>query len=34
MTDPQKPAKSTTAKSKTYEGFTDEDRLAMKERAQ
>ena len=33
MTDAQKPAKSTTAKNKTYEGFTDEERGAMKERA-
>ena len=34
MKDTQKPAKSTTAKSKTYEGFTDEERAAMKERGQ
>jgi uncharacterized protein YdhG (YjbR/CyaY superfamily) len=34
MTDAQKPAKSTTAKNKTYEGFTDEERGAMKARAQ
>jgi uncharacterized protein YdhG (YjbR/CyaY superfamily) len=32
MNDAQKPAKSTTAR--TYEGFTDEERAAMKERAQ
>jgi hypothetical protein len=30
----QKPAKSTTATGKTSKGFTDEERLAMKERAQ
>jgi hypothetical protein len=30
----QKPAKGTTAKNKSYEGFTDEERGAMKERAQ
>jgi hypothetical protein len=30
----QKLAKSTTAKTKSYEGFTDEERGAMKERAQ
>ena len=34
MKDPQRPAKSTTAKNKTYEGFTDEERGAMKDRAQ
>jgi uncharacterized protein YdhG (YjbR/CyaY superfamily) len=34
MKDTQKSAKSTTAKSKTFEGFTDEERGAMKERAQ
>jgi hypothetical protein len=34
MKDPQKSAKSTAAKNKTYEGFTDEERGAMKERAQ
>jgi uncharacterized protein YdhG (YjbR/CyaY superfamily) len=34
MTDAQQPAKSTTAKNKTYEGFSDEERGAMKERAQ
>jgi len=33
MNDRQKPGKSTTAKSKTYEGFTDEERDAMKEHA-
>jgi uncharacterized protein YdhG (YjbR/CyaY superfamily) len=33
MTDPQKSAKSTTATGKTYDGFTDEERGAMKERA-
>jgi len=30
----QKPAKSTTATGKTFKGFTDEERVAMKERAQ
>jgi hypothetical protein len=30
----QKPAKRTAAKSKTYEGFTDAERSAMKDRAQ
>jgi hypothetical protein len=34
MNDKQKSAKSTTAKTKTYEGFTDEERSAMKQRAQ
>ncbi len=34
MKDTQKPAKSTTATGKTYEGFTDEERGAMKDRAQ
>ncbi len=34
MKDPQKPAKSTAATDKKYEGFTDEERGAMKERAQ
>jgi hypothetical protein len=34
MNDKQKSAKSTTAKTKTYEGFTGEERSAMKERAQ
>ena len=34
MKDTQKPARSTTAKNKSYEGFTDEERGAMKERAQ
>jgi uncharacterized protein YdhG (YjbR/CyaY superfamily) len=29
----QKSAKSTTAKSRTFEGFTDDERAAMKERA-
>jgi hypothetical protein len=35
MADPQKPAKSTTAtgKGKSFDGFTDEERGAMKERA-
>jgi uncharacterized protein YdhG (YjbR/CyaY superfamily) len=33
MTDPQKSTKSTTATGKTYDGFTDEERGAMKERA-
>jgi len=32
--DTQKSAKSTTAIGKTFEGFTDEERAAMKERAQ
>src|SRR3990172_1216369 len=30
----QKSAKSTTASGKTFKGFTDEERAAMKERAQ
>jgi len=34
MNDARKPAKSTTAKNKTYEGFTEEERDAMKQRAQ
>ncbi len=34
MKDTQKSAKSTTATDKTFEGFTDEERAAMKERAQ
>jgi uncharacterized protein YdhG (YjbR/CyaY superfamily) len=34
MKDTQKSAKSTTASEKTSEGFTDEERVAMKERAQ
>jgi uncharacterized protein YdhG (YjbR/CyaY superfamily) len=34
MKDTQKPAKSTTATNKTHEGFTDEERAAMKEHAQ
>ena len=34
MNDIGKPAKSTTAKNKTYEGFTEEERDAMKQRAQ
>jgi len=34
MNDRQKPGKSTAAKGKSYEGFTDEERGAMKERAQ
>jgi uncharacterized protein YdhG (YjbR/CyaY superfamily) len=33
MSDVQKSAKNTTAKDKTYDGFTDEERSAMKERA-
>jgi hypothetical protein len=33
MSDTQKSAKSTAAKNKTYGGFTDEERSAMKERA-
>jgi uncharacterized protein YdhG (YjbR/CyaY superfamily) len=33
MTDPKKSTKSTTATGKTYDGFTDEERGAMKERA-
>jgi uncharacterized protein YdhG (YjbR/CyaY superfamily) len=32
MNDPTKPAKRTTAKDKTFDGFTDEERAAMKER--
>ena len=34
MKDTQKPAESTAATDKKYEGFTDEERGAMKERAQ
>src|SRR6266852_3929359 len=34
MKDTQKSAKSTTAIDKTFEGFTDEERAAMKERVQ
>jgi hypothetical protein len=34
MEDTQKSAKSTVAKNKSFEGFTDEERGAMKERAQ
>jgi uncharacterized protein YdhG (YjbR/CyaY superfamily) len=34
MKDPQKPAKRTTATDKKFEGFTDEERAAMKARAQ
>ena len=34
MNDARKPAKSTAAKNKTYEGFTEEERDAMKQRAQ
>ncbi|WP_328405075.1 DUF1801 domain-containing protein [Streptomyces sp. NBC_00390] len=34
MKDTKKPARSTTATGKTFEGFTDEERGAMKERAQ
>ena len=33
MTDSRKSAKSTTETGKTFEGFTDEERAAMKERA-
>jgi uncharacterized protein YdhG (YjbR/CyaY superfamily) len=33
MNDTPKPARKTTAKNTTYEGFTDEERGAMKERA-
>jgi uncharacterized protein YdhG (YjbR/CyaY superfamily) len=33
MKDTQKSAKSTTAKNKSFDGFTDEERGAMKERA-
>ncbi len=33
MTDAQKPAKSAAAKNKQYEGFTEEERDAMKEHA-
>jgi len=33
MKDTQKSAKGTTATGKTFEGFTDEERVAMKERA-
>jgi uncharacterized protein YdhG (YjbR/CyaY superfamily) len=34
MKDTQKPARSTTATGKTFEGFSDEERGAMKERGQ
>jgi phage-related minor tail protein len=34
MKDTQKPAESTAATDKKFEGFTDEERGAMKERAQ
>jgi len=34
MNDRQKPGKGTAAKGKSYEGFTDEERGAMKERGQ
>jgi uncharacterized protein YdhG (YjbR/CyaY superfamily) len=34
MNNTRKPAKSTTAKNKTYERFTEEERDAMKQRAQ
>jgi len=34
MNDARKAAESTTAKDKTYEGFTEEERDAMKQRAQ
>ncbi|GIH10657.1 hypothetical protein Rhe02_87240 [Rhizocola hellebori] len=33
MTDAKKPAKRTTAKDEKYEGFTEDERAAMKERA-
>ncbi len=33
MNDTKKPANRTTASDKTYEGFTDEERAAMKARA-
>ena len=33
MKDTRKPARSTTAKNKTFEGFTAEERAAMKEHA-
>jgi uncharacterized protein YdhG (YjbR/CyaY superfamily) len=33
LNDAQRSAKSTTEKSKTFEGFTDDERAAMKERA-
>ena len=33
MNDTKKPAESTTAAGKTFDGFTDEERAAMKERA-
>ena len=34
MTETQKPAKTTPAKNKTHEGFTADERAAMKEHAQ
>ena len=34
MKDTQKSAKPATARGKTFEGFTDEERAAMKERGQ
>jgi uncharacterized protein YdhG (YjbR/CyaY superfamily) len=34
MNDTQKSARSTTAKKKTFEGFTDDERAAMKDHAQ
>jgi uncharacterized protein YdhG (YjbR/CyaY superfamily) len=34
VSDSPKPAKRTAAKNKTYDGFTDEERSAMKQRAQ
>jgi uncharacterized protein YdhG (YjbR/CyaY superfamily) len=34
MKDTKKPAGSTAAKNKTFDGFTDEERAAMKDRAQ
>jgi uncharacterized protein YdhG (YjbR/CyaY superfamily) len=34
MKDTQKPAKSTTTNDKTFKGFADEERAAMKQRAQ
>jgi uncharacterized protein YdhG (YjbR/CyaY superfamily) len=32
--DREKPARSTAARGKTFDGFTDEERAAMKDRAQ
>jgi uncharacterized protein YdhG (YjbR/CyaY superfamily) len=34
MSDARKPARSATSKDRSYEGFTDEERAAMKDRAQ